>query len=176
MKFFSVGSFCQCDRGWSGQNCTIPYNCTCSSDSLCIGVLANNRSICVCPINKWGSRCLLEDQVCQSNKNETCRNGGQCIYLLIHISRPVKSLNVFVQKVSLETYVKYLIIRLFYLLTKVLSYHQRCLSILLKPNTMLHLKTELHSEQFLLFEIQSRFIGHVHFILHLSNFSQAITI
>ncbi|CAF2627175.1 unnamed protein product [Rotaria sp. Silwood2] len=36
-------TFCKCNQGWSGQYCT------CSSDSLCIGVLANNRLLCVCP-------------------------------------------------------------------------------------------------------------------------------
>jgi hypothetical protein len=71
-------SFCQCNREWSGRYCTIPYKCTCSFDSLCIGISANNRSICVCPIHKFGSRCLI-DRVCQSNNNSTCENGGQCI-------------------------------------------------------------------------------------------------
>ena len=51
----------------------------CASDSLCIGVSANNRSICVCPMNKFGSRCLLTNTICQINDNSTCQNGGQCI-------------------------------------------------------------------------------------------------
>jgi hypothetical protein len=72
-------SFCRCDRGWSGKYCTIPHTCTCSPDSLCTGVSANNRSICVCPLNKWGSQCLLDDVVCHSDENATCQNGGQCI-------------------------------------------------------------------------------------------------
>ncbi|CAF4435355.1 unnamed protein product [Rotaria sp. Silwood2] len=50
-------TFCKCNQGWSGQYCT------CSSDSLCMGVVANNRLLCVCP----------------SNQNPTCYNGGQCI-------------------------------------------------------------------------------------------------
>jgi hypothetical protein len=69
--------FCQCDQGWSGQFCTIQYTCNCASDSVCLGVSASNRSICVCPINKFGSRCLLNNTVCQDNS--LCQNGGQCV-------------------------------------------------------------------------------------------------
>ncbi|CAF3089752.1 unnamed protein product [Rotaria sp. Silwood2] len=72
-------TFCQCNRGWSGRYCTIPHTCTCSSDSIYIGVSAYNRSICVCPINKFGYQCLLVDTICQMNNNLTCQNGGQCI-------------------------------------------------------------------------------------------------
>jgi hypothetical protein len=73
-------TFCQCDEGWSGRFCTIQHICTCASDSLCIGISANNRSICVCPINKYGPRCLLTDTICDEiNTNSTCQNGGQCI-------------------------------------------------------------------------------------------------
>ncbi|CAF1013120.1 unnamed protein product [Rotaria sp. Silwood1] len=74
-------TFCKCDQGWTGQSCTIPYKCTCSSDSLCIGILANKRSLCVCPINKWGSQCFLRDLICQANQNDTCYNGGQCVHI-----------------------------------------------------------------------------------------------
>ncbi|CAF3528930.1 unnamed protein product [Rotaria sp. Silwood1] len=73
------GSFCQCKPGWSGRYCTIQHTCTCSSDSICIDVLANNRSVCVCPINKFGDRCLLVNTICQMDKNFTCQHGGQCI-------------------------------------------------------------------------------------------------
>jgi hypothetical protein len=69
--------FCQCDRGWSGQFCTIEYTCNCASDSTCLGVSASNRSICVCPINKFGPRCLLNNTICQNNS--PCENGGQCV-------------------------------------------------------------------------------------------------
>ncbi|CAF1467257.1 unnamed protein product, partial [Adineta steineri] len=71
--------FCHCNERWSGKHCTIPYTCKCSSDSLCAGILANNRSICICPINKFGPRCLFNHTVCQSNQNNTCNNGGVCI-------------------------------------------------------------------------------------------------
>ncbi|UJR34411.1 hypothetical protein I4U23_021818 [Adineta vaga] len=71
-------TFCHCNQRWTGRYCDIPYKCSCSSDSLCLGISANNRSICLCPIQKWGSQCLLSDQICQKN-NRTCENHGQCI-------------------------------------------------------------------------------------------------
>ncbi|CAF4848680.1 unnamed protein product [Rotaria sp. Silwood1] len=72
-------TFCQCNQGWSGRFCTIPHTSMCSSDSISIGLSAYNRSICVCPINKFGPCCLLIDSICQTNNNLTCQNGGQCI-------------------------------------------------------------------------------------------------
>ncbi|CAF4581754.1 unnamed protein product, partial [Rotaria sp. Silwood2] len=72
-------TFCQCNQGWSGQYCAIRYHCMCASDSLCFGTLSNNRSICICPINKFGSQCMLNNLICQLNENVTCLNGGQCI-------------------------------------------------------------------------------------------------
>jgi hypothetical protein len=78
-------TFCHCNQGWSGRYCTIKHTCTCSSDSICIGILPNNRSICVCPLNKMGNRCLLKNNfLCQINSNETCLNGGQCIIINEH--------------------------------------------------------------------------------------------
>ncbi|CAF3386798.1 unnamed protein product [Rotaria sp. Silwood2] len=68
--------FCQCKPGWTGRYCTIAHICTCSSDSLCAGLTASNRSICVCPVNKFGSQCLLSKNVC---KHDSCLNGGLCI-------------------------------------------------------------------------------------------------
>jgi hypothetical protein len=70
-------TFCQCHKGWSGRYCTIAYSCNCSSDSLCIGILPNNRSVCVCPIYKWGSQCLFRNTVDHSKQNTTCFHGGQ---------------------------------------------------------------------------------------------------
>ncbi|CAF4484897.1 unnamed protein product [Rotaria sp. Silwood2] len=67
--------FCRCHIGWSGARCNIPIDCSdCSSDSVCIGSF-RNRSICVCPLNKFGLRCLLTYS-CPAN---FCKNGGQCI-------------------------------------------------------------------------------------------------
>ncbi|UJR07374.1 hypothetical protein I4U23_011660 [Adineta vaga] len=68
--------FCQCEQGWSGRYCTIPYKHLCSPKSLSVGIDANNRSICICPTNKFGPRCLLTDYFCT---NSTCNNRGQCI-------------------------------------------------------------------------------------------------
>ncbi|CAF1130271.1 unnamed protein product [Adineta steineri] len=76
IKYFNnLETFCQCEAGWSGKYCNIQYNYTCSSHSTFIGISANNRSICVCPMNKFGSRCLLVDNTCKT----ACKNGGQCI-------------------------------------------------------------------------------------------------
>jgi len=69
----SLRSFCHCNRGWTGKDCSIRYNCTCSLDSLCAGIEINGRSICICPMDKWGPRCLL------SNTNSTCLNNGQYV-------------------------------------------------------------------------------------------------
>ncbi|CAF4150537.1 unnamed protein product, partial [Adineta steineri] len=75
-KYFNtLETFCQCKAGWSGKYCDIQYNHTCSSDSSFIGISANNRSICVCPTNTFGSRCLLVDNICET----ACKNGGKCI-------------------------------------------------------------------------------------------------
>ena len=72
-------TFCQCNRGWSGKFCQIQYHCTCSSDSICIGVSAHNRSVCVCPPDRLGPRCLISDPTCPLTGNAFCRNQGQCI-------------------------------------------------------------------------------------------------
>jgi hypothetical protein len=67
--------FCRCFSGWSGVECDIPINCqSCSSDSICIGSV-NNRSICICPLTKFGPRCFLSSS-CTIN---ACQNNGQCI-------------------------------------------------------------------------------------------------
>jgi hypothetical protein len=60
MKYMNKDKYyCQCDVGWSGVECNIPIRCNdCSPDSICIGMIYN-RSICVCPLNKGGPRCLL---------------------------------------------------------------------------------------------------------------------
>ncbi|CAF1548192.1 unnamed protein product, partial [Adineta steineri] len=78
-------TFCRCNLGWSGRYCNISHHCTCSHDSLCIGILPNNRSLCICRSNKWGSQCLFQSRVCHSNENLTCLNGGKCIPTDEHI-------------------------------------------------------------------------------------------
>ena len=72
-------TFCQCNRGWSGKFCQIQYHCTCSSDAICIGVSAHNRSVCVCPPDRLGSRCLISDPTCSLNGYGVCQNQGECI-------------------------------------------------------------------------------------------------
>ncbi|CAF1381200.1 unnamed protein product [Adineta steineri] len=80
MRYFNNRSitFCYCNKGWTGRYCNIPYNCTCSSDSLCIGISADKRSICVCRPNKFGPQCLM-NTACQINDNSICKNNGLCI-------------------------------------------------------------------------------------------------
>ncbi|CAF4053713.1 unnamed protein product, partial [Adineta steineri] len=77
-------TFCKCFKGWTGRFCTIEYECNCSSDSLCHGISANQRSICICPIDKWGPQCLISDEIC--HLNNPCRNNGTCIPYDQHIS------------------------------------------------------------------------------------------
>jgi hypothetical protein len=76
VKYLNVEKFfCRCIPGWSGVHCQIRSNCAdCSSESICIGSVGN-RSICICPINKFGSRCILS----QSCPPDFCQNNGQCL-------------------------------------------------------------------------------------------------
>ncbi|CAF0959925.1 unnamed protein product [Adineta steineri] len=72
--------FCLCNQGYSGRFCNITYNCSCSSDSICL-----NSSICLCPLNKFGSKCYLQYTTCRSNNN-SCQNNGLCIPYNNHIN------------------------------------------------------------------------------------------
>ncbi|CAF0938005.1 unnamed protein product [Adineta steineri] len=75
-KYINVEKFfCRCNPGWSGISCNFRTNCAdCSLDSICIGSL-RERSICVCPVNKFGSRCLLKHKC----PLDFCKNNGQCL-------------------------------------------------------------------------------------------------
>ncbi|CAF3627819.1 unnamed protein product [Rotaria socialis] len=69
--------FCRCFSGWSGAQCHTQIDCSnCSSDSMCVGLI-QNRPICVCPVGKFGTRCLLK-QSCPIN---FCENNGQCVVI-----------------------------------------------------------------------------------------------
>ena len=72
-------SFCQCESGWSGRFCAIKSPCECSFDSLCVGISTKNRSICLCPMNKFGPHCLLPQIINENIKNFTCKNGDERI-------------------------------------------------------------------------------------------------
>lgn len=77
--FLNTGKyFCLCQPGWTGPLCTIPYQCNCSPDSICIG-LWKNRSICVCSTYKFGRRCYLNNNLCDQSSTRKCQNNGQCI-------------------------------------------------------------------------------------------------
>ncbi|CAF1507793.1 unnamed protein product [Adineta ricciae] len=70
-------TFCQCEQGWSGEFCSMPYNSTCSSlNSLSIGLLNHHRSICICKENYFGSQCYLRNRICD---NFPCENNGLCV-------------------------------------------------------------------------------------------------
>ena len=69
-------TLCLCDSGWSGRRCDIEQRCDCSTESRCVGKVANNRSICVCPLEKFGRCCRLRISSCTEN---TCKNGGACV-------------------------------------------------------------------------------------------------
>lgn len=78
-------SFCRCSSGWSGHRCdrSIVHQ-PCSPTSLTLGV-TNNRSICVCSLDKFGPQCLFHG-ACPLN---ACDNGGQCVPA--DLSRPDES-------------------------------------------------------------------------------------
>ena len=77
----STKSFCHCDQGYSGRFCNLTYNRSCSSDSVSL-----NSSICLCSLNKFGSKCYLQHIVCQPNNNP-CKNHGQCVPINDRISK-----------------------------------------------------------------------------------------
>ena len=70
--------FCHCKSGWRGKDCSIASNCSCALGTLCVGIDVYNRSICICPTDRWGPRCYLENRICQINDSSLCLNNGQC--------------------------------------------------------------------------------------------------
>ncbi|CAF4081076.1 unnamed protein product, partial [Adineta steineri] len=69
--------FCRCYSGWSGAQCHIPIDCSmCASNSICIGSI-QNRSVCVCPENRFGSFCRLK-LMCPEG---FCENNGRCVVI-----------------------------------------------------------------------------------------------
>ena len=69
-------AFCRCFPGWFGETCERPYQCHCANGSGCIGSDENNNTICVCPLGKYGSRCLLTRSSCSPNP---CLHNGLCV-------------------------------------------------------------------------------------------------
>ncbi|CAF3844737.1 unnamed protein product [Adineta steineri] len=65
--------FCQCHRDYTGPFCNISYECLCSNNSFCL-----SSNICICPIDRFGSKCYIKRSIC-SLKINPCQNGGLCI-------------------------------------------------------------------------------------------------
>ena len=63
--------YCRCNPGYSGAFCNVNYFRNCSSDSLSLA-----SSICVCPLEKFGSYCYLKQSICEPNP---CEHGGHCV-------------------------------------------------------------------------------------------------
>ncbi|CAF4244985.1 unnamed protein product, partial [Rotaria sordida] len=68
----SPKSFCKCVQEYSGRFCHLKHECSCSPNSICL-----NSSICLCPLNKFGSKCFLQHTSCPLYN--PCQKNGQCI-------------------------------------------------------------------------------------------------
>ncbi|CAF4117430.1 unnamed protein product, partial [Rotaria sp. Silwood1] len=68
----SSKSFCKCDERYYGRFLNLTYQCLCSS-------------ICLCPLNKFGSKSYLQHTSCQSYYN-LCKNDGICVLINDRIS------------------------------------------------------------------------------------------
>ncbi|CAF1366645.1 unnamed protein product [Adineta ricciae] len=65
--------YCLCEKGYSGRFCNETYECLCSNDSYC-----HSPNICICPLNRFGSKCYLKRSIC-SKDNNPCEKRGLCI-------------------------------------------------------------------------------------------------
>ncbi len=76
-------SYCRCLSGWSGLSCEKWHGlCHCENGSICFGIYS--RSICICPLNKYGHQCLLNYTKCYPYN--PCKNNGICIPTDMRIS------------------------------------------------------------------------------------------
>ncbi|CAF4906083.1 unnamed protein product [Rotaria sp. Silwood1] len=78
--YFECDNRWYCLKGYSGLQCNIEENCSCSLDSFCY-----SSSICVCSMNKYGPNCYLKHAICQS-LNNPCENNGLCVLVDDRIS------------------------------------------------------------------------------------------
>ncbi|CAF4314232.1 unnamed protein product, partial [Adineta steineri] len=65
---------CRCSNRMNSIS-TLQNRCNCALDSICVG-FKENRSICLCRLNKTGPQCYL-NSICQM-KN-ICMNNGICV-------------------------------------------------------------------------------------------------
>ncbi|CAF4650916.1 unnamed protein product [Rotaria socialis] len=65
--------FCQCEPSWFGRLCDLQNaeKCNCAPESICIA-----PEICICPLNKIGSRCYVPFDPCQV---QPCGKNGICV-------------------------------------------------------------------------------------------------
>lgn len=78
-----VTSYCSCQSGYYGDDCQyFDGNCSnyCSAGSICRPfsrslLSGSTHPLCICPLNRFGPRCNLYYDDCQSNP---CQNNGIC--------------------------------------------------------------------------------------------------
>ena len=63
--------FCQCQSGWSGEQCQMKHHSICAPQAYSIA-----GPICVCPLGRHGPRCSLSSVSCHA---DFCLHRGQCI-------------------------------------------------------------------------------------------------
>ncbi|CAF1305466.1 unnamed protein product, partial [Didymodactylos carnosus] len=71
---------CVCQRGYYGEQCQYSNenSCTniqCSYQALCLSKQSTDKDLCICPANKFGPKCLMNNAVCSSNP---CQHNGTC--------------------------------------------------------------------------------------------------
>ncbi|CAF0870661.1 unnamed protein product [Didymodactylos carnosus] len=72
--------FCKCDSGWTGRRCdtkTVICKSFCRERSHCIDF--GDRPLCICALNRIGSRCQIQLNNTCDKVNFSCSNNGKCV-------------------------------------------------------------------------------------------------